>query len=107
MGGWEAKLKTEVLEAEESIAHIKAEYQKQIDEFVVSIHQELHKTFDRIDDDLIPPQTQRVIELEEDVKVYYKKTVPDVIERQSGEVSRQLKKQYETFDIEKQKAQKK
>lgn len=107
IGDWEARLKTEVVEAEESIVAIKNRYQQQIDLFNRSIHDELHAIFNHIEEDLVPPQTQRVIELERDTKIFFSKTVPEVIERQSGEVSRQLKKQYETFDIEKQKAQKK
>ena len=68
---------------------------------------ELTAIFNHIDNDLIPPQTDRIIQLEKETKEYFGNTVPNVIEQQSGEVSRQLKKQYETFDIEKQKAQKK
>lgn len=86
---------------------MKRQYQKELDNFDKSIHDELHAIFNHIEEELIPPQTQRVIELEMDTKIYFTVTVPEVIERQSGEVSRQLKKQYETFDIEKQKAQKK
>lgn len=107
IGDWEARLKAEAVEAEDSALAMKKQYQREIENFEKSIHEELHAIFNHIEDDLIPPQTQRVMELESDTKIYFSQTVPDVIERQSGEVSRQLKKQYETFDIEKQKAQKK
>eukprot|EP01041_Mallomonas_annulata_P001432 gene1432-2755_t len=40
------------------------------------------------------------------MNIFVKITVPENIEKQSGEVSRKLKKQYETFDIEKQKENK-
>lgn len=86
---------------------MKGQYQTELENFNKSIHEELHSIFNHIEEDMIPPQTQRVVALEKDTQVYFTVTVPDVIEKQSGEVSRQLKKQYETFDIEKQKAAKK
>jgi hypothetical protein len=107
IGDWEARLKTEVEEAEESIVSMKKQYDRELGNFSKSIHDELNSIFNHIEEDLIPPQTQRVVDLEQDTKAFFTVTVPEVIERQSGEVSRQLKKQYETFDIEKQKAQKK
>ena len=67
----------------------------------------MNQIFSHIDDELIPPQVNRVIKEEDDLDFFIKDTVPKTIENQSGEVSRQLKKQYETFDIEKQKGTKK
>lgn len=67
----------------------------------------MHQIFFHIDEELVPPQIQRVAEEENDLNLFVKNTVPKTIENQSGEVSRQLKKQYETFDIEKQKGSKK
>ena len=67
----------------------------------------MNQIFSHIDDELIPPQVNRVIKEEDDLDFFIKDTVPKTIENQSGEVSRQLKKQYETFDIEKQKGSKK
>lgn len=40
---------------------------------------------------------------EKDMSVFFTKIAPDAIEAKSGEVSRQLKKEYESFDIEQQK----
>lgn len=68
---------------------------------------DVNETFRHIDDDLIPPHFKRVKAQEKDVDHYVKATVPQAIENQSGVVSRELKKQYETFDIEKQKGKKK
>jgi hypothetical protein len=68
---------------------------------------DVRETFRHINDDLIPPQFDRVKAQEKDVDFYVKTTVPKAIENQSGVVSRELKKQYETFDIEKQKGKKK
>ena len=64
---------------------------------------EVKDAFDRIDYDLEPRQEARVIHREEDLDVFVNVIVPDAIDKQSGEISRQLKKAYETFDIESQK----
>lgn len=68
---------------------------------------DVNKIFFHIDEELIPPQVDRVAKEENDLDFYFEDIVPKTIENQSGEVSRQLKKQYETFDIEKQKGSKK
>lgn len=86
---------------------MKREYERHIQEFHDQFVADVEKTFKHIDNDLIPPQIERVVAQEKDVDYFVKKTVPQTIENQSGEVSRQLKKQYETFDIEKQKGLKK
>lgn len=104
--GWEAKLVTEEKEAEESINHIKMEYQRHMKEFETNFLSDVRKSFKDIDD-LTVPQNDRVTAFSKDLNFFFKETVPQTIEAQSGEVSRQLKKQYETFDIEKQKGKKK
>lgn len=68
---------------------------------------DVDKIFFHIDEELIPPQVSRVTNEENSLDNFIKDIVPKTIENQSGEVSRQLKKQYETFDIEKQKGSKK
>ena len=100
---WEARLKTEKEEAIDSIAALKSEYQSHLDKFKNSMLSEITKTFNRFDNDLYPIEEKRVNVIEKDYKYYFANTVPAAIEAQSGEVSRQLKKEYETFDIEKQK----
>ena len=67
----------------------------------------MEKSFCHIDEELIPPQIDRVVKEEGILDFFINDTVPKTVEAQSGEVSRQLKKQYETFDIEKQKGTKK
>jgi hypothetical protein len=44
--------------------------------------------------------------IDANLDVFIKETVPAAIERQSGEVSRQLRRAYETFEIEKKKERK-
>lgn len=105
--GWEAKMLTEEKEAEESALQIRREYERHISDFHDQFSSDVRKTFRHIDDELLPIQINRVLEQEKSLDYFVKTTVPQTIEAQSGEVSRQLKKQYETFDIEKQKGKKK
>jgi hypothetical protein len=82
------------------------EYQRHMKEFETNFLSDVRKSFKDVDD-LTVPQNDRVTAYSKDLNFFFKETVPQTIEAQSGEVSRQLKKQYETFDIEKQKGKKK
>lgn len=101
--GWEAKLKTEAREAAESMSKIREDYGQQMDLFLQTLLSEMNAAFDRYDCELIPRESKRVDVIEASLNVFVKEIVPAEVERQSGEVSRQLKKAYETFDIEQQK----
>lgn len=103
---WEAKLKTEAKEAVETILNLKDQYQHHLDEFLINIKKEIHGIFDKMDKEILPTESARVDVIEKNLDVFIKETVPQTIERQSGEVSRQLKRAYETFDIEKKKEEK-
>jgi hypothetical protein len=100
---WEAKLRTEAKEAVETILNMKDEYNSHINSFRLSIFNQLNDIFDNIDNNIIPAEAKRVDIIEENLEVFVKQIVPETIERQSGEVSRQLRRSYETFDIEKKK----
>lgn len=100
---WEAKLKTESREAAETILNMREQYEIQMEKFLASLLSETKQIFDRFDNQLLPAESERVDVIEANKEMFVKETVPTQIERQSGEVSRQLKKAYETFDIEKQK----
>lgn len=100
---WEAKLNVEKDDAVDSIDALKQEYQGHLRKFNEDMLSEIKEIFDKYDDKLFPVQVKRVDVIEADYKHYFSSTVPAAIEAQSGEVSRQLKKEYETFDIEKQK----
>lgn len=103
---WDTKLKTEAKDAVETILNMKDSYQNHINNFRFSIKQEINSIFDKIDNEIIPSESHRVDVIENDLAVFIKETVPDRIEKQSGEVSRQLRRAYETFDIEKKKEEK-
>ena len=104
--GWEAKLRTEAKEAVETILNMKDEYQRHLDKFNNSLQAEINAIFDKVDNELIPSEISRVDVIDANLDEFVKVTVPAAIERQSGEVSRQLRRAYETFEIEKKKERK-
>lgn len=104
--GFEAKLRTEAKEAVESILNMKDDYQNHIDKWNRELQAEINSIFDKVDNELIPEQSARVDVIDANLDVFVKQTVPAAIERQSGEVSRQLRRAYETFEIEKKKEKK-
>jgi hypothetical protein len=101
--GWEAKLKTEAKEAVETILNLKDDYQKHLDNLAKSLHEEINLIYDKFDLEMVVKESGRVDTIEKDVDMFFRKVVPVTIEQQSGEVSRQLRRTYETFDIEKKK----
>jgi hypothetical protein len=101
--GWEARLRTEEKEAEETIIELRQRYEKHTQDFHKSLQLEIHQVFDKIDNELIPPQHERLNIIDQGVDKYFHEIVPHAIEMQTGIVSRMLKKAYETFAIEQQK----
>eukprot|EP01038_Epipyxis_sp_PR26KG_P007173 gene7173-9782_t len=104
--GYEAKLRIESKEAAETILHMRDEYQKHIDDFSLSLEQEINSIFNKVDNEIIPQESARVDVIEKDLELFIKDTVPAEIELHTGLISRQLKRAYETFDIEKMKERK-
>lgn len=104
--GFEAKLRTEAKEAVETILNMKENYQNHIDKWNHSLQAEINGIFDKLDNELIPKEKSRVDVIDSDLDIFVKATVPAAIERQSGEVGRQLRRAYETFEIEKKKEMK-
>jgi alpha-acetolactate decarboxylase len=104
--GFEAKLRTEAKEAVETILNMKENYQNHIDKWNLALQSEINGIFDKLDNELLPEQSARVDAIDSNLDVFVKDTVPAAIERQSGEVSRQLRRAYETFEIEKKKERK-
>jgi alpha-acetolactate decarboxylase len=104
--GFEAKLRTEAKEAVETILNMKENYQNHVDKWNLALQSEINGIFDKLDNELLPEQSARVDVIDSNLDVFVKDTVPAAIERQSGEVSRQLRRAYETFEIEKKKERK-
>lgn len=103
---FDAKLRKEGQEAVESILNMKEKYQAHIEKWNTDLQAEIYSIFDRVDNELLPEQSARVDVIDASLDVFIKETVPTAIERQSGEVSRQLRRAYETFEIEKTKERK-
>lgn len=101
--GYDGLLQIEAREAGESILDIREKYQKAIDVFNRNLQEDIRLVFDKLDNDLYPVQTERLDVVRKGVDVFVNETVPENIEKQSGEVSRSLKKAYEAFNIEQQK----
>lgn len=101
--GYDGLLQIEAREAGESILDIREKYQKAIDVFNRNLQEDIRVVFDRLDNELYPVQTERLEVVRKGVDVFVNETVPENIEKQSGEVSRSLKKAYEAFNIEQQK----
>jgi hypothetical protein len=101
--GWEAKLKIEAKEAVETILNLKDDYQKHLDNLSRSLQEEINSIYDKYDLEMIVKESSRVDVIEKNVELFFMTVVPATIEQQSGEVSRQLRRTYETFDIEKKK----
>lgn len=100
---FEAKLKVESKEAMETILNLKDNYFNYINQNKLSLIDEINMIFNKLDDELLPNESGRVDVIDKNALIFVNETVPAAIERQSGEVSRQLRRAYETFDIEKKK----
>lgn len=103
---FEAVLKTEARDAVESITDMREEYAALFVQYEKSLLDEIDAIYDKFDRELLPACDKSLDVIEVSKDVFVKETVPAAIELQSGEVSRRLKKEYETFDIEKQKERK-
>jgi hypothetical protein len=101
--GYDGLLRIEAREAGESILDIREKYQKAVDIFNTNLLEDIRVVFDKLDNELYPVQTERLETVRQGVDVFVNETVPENIEKQSGEVSRSLKKAYEAFNIEQQK----
>lgn len=100
---FQTKLKTEAKEAAETILDMRDEYKRHIDKNLMNLKAEIASIFDRIDNEVLVNEEKRIDVIEENVHIFTKEIVPATIEKQSGEVSRNLRRAYETFDIEKKK----
>lgn len=85
---------------------MKDEYDNHLQQFISNLKKEINSIFDVFDEQILPNESSRVDSIESNLGIFIKETVPCTIEAQSGQVSRELKRAYETFDIEKKKEEK-
>jgi hypothetical protein len=102
----ETKLKNEAKQAGETILNMREDYTRHMADFKSSFLSQINAIYDKTDKEIIPCEIERVDLIEKNLDVFIKELVPNRIEEQSGEVSRQLKRLYENFDIEKEKERK-
>lgn len=100
---WEAKLRTEVIEAEESINQLKQHCKEMLDSTVDDLERELREKFGHLENIVLPPMVSRRNTMENEVSVFFGQTVPTLMEERTGVVARKLQREYEVFDIESQK----
>jgi len=103
---WETKLIAEVEEQKEASSNLLRLFDETLN---ATISAEKQLAIDAIEDfnkDKIPPQELRMADNERGVEVFVGETIPAVVDRQSGIVSRKLQKAHDTFDIENAKVMK-
>ena len=105
-GDWESKLKSEARAAADTILNMREDYTRHLVDFRTSLLAEINTIYDKVDNELVPQEIERIDVIEKNLDIFIKEIVPQRIEEQSGEVSRQLKRLYENFDIEKEKERK-
>lgn len=103
---WESHLNIEKKEATETIMDMREDYQKQLNNLNSSLQNQIKRTFDKFDYEILAADGEHVKQIEDSFNMFVKEIVPENIEKHSGEVSRQLRRAYETFDIEKIKEEK-
>ena len=100
---FESKIRTEAREAAETVLDMRDEYKQHIENNLRNLNLEISKIFDKIDNQVLKEESKRIDMIDHNAQVFTKQIVPATIEKQSGEVSRNLRRAYETFDIEKKK----
>lgn len=102
----EERIRAATKEREVMAVQLRARLEEQFREIRERFDVKLQQDFDVVVKEAIPPVVAREVEVEDDVKHYVNSVVPVVVEKQSGEVHRKLKKAHESFDIENAKIRK-
>ena len=103
---WNTELLNESKDSAESIMDMRDNYLHYIRNLNSSFLIEINKCFDHVNNVVLPEQDDQLLTTQNNLSLFLKEIVPSAIEKQSGEVSRQLKRAYENFDIEKKKEEK-
>lgn len=103
---WEVKLREEEKEQREMHTQLVTMFEEMLDATIFAEKKALVSDFERFHTEKIPPQEVRMGESEHGLEVFVGETIPAVVDRQSGIVSRQLQRAHNTFDIENAKVMK-
>lgn len=103
---WEVKLREEEREQREMHKQLVTMFEDMLDATIFAEKKALVSDIERFHTEKIPPQELRMGTSEHGVEVFVGETIPAVVDRQSGIVSRQLQRAHNTFDIENAKVMK-
>lgn len=96
---WEQKLALEIKAQRKAQKELASFFEVTLADAVQHERKALFDTIENFHNEVIPPQDRRMADNEKEVEVFVSETVPDIIDRQSGIVSRKLKKAHDTFDV--------
>lgn len=72
----------------------------------VAMEQKMLSQFARVETTEVPHEEKRIRTCDADARTFFYATVPDIMEKLQGSITRKLEKNHETFDIENAKIQK-
>lgn len=98
---WEAKLRAETEAQLATHVALSKIFDETLDSTIFAEKKALCADTERFHVEKIPPQERRMGENEQSVEIFVGETIPTVIDKQSGIVSRQLQKAHDTFDVRK------
>ncbi|OWZ20666.1 hypothetical protein PHMEG_0004894 [Phytophthora megakarya] len=102
----EAKLGVEHEAMMASIEQLRVGFQKQFQTAFVTLEQKTLSHFARLETQEITAQEKKLHECESEFRAFAYTTVPEIMEKLQGTITRKLEKNHETFDIENAKIQK-
>ncbi|KAL3665745.1 hypothetical protein V7S43_009176 [Phytophthora oleae] len=102
----EEKLGTEHNDMMSSIEQLRTVFRKQFQTSFVMLEQKTLSHFGRLEAQDITTQEKKLHECESEFRTFAYTTVPEIMEKLQGTITRKLEKNHETFDIENAKIQK-
>ncbi|KAF4319863.1 hypothetical protein BBO99_00005878 [Phytophthora kernoviae] len=102
----EAKLGTEHEDMMTSIEQLRIGFRKQFQAAFLTLEQKTLSHFARLEAQEITTQEKKLHECEAEFRTFAYTTVPEIMEKLQGTITRKLEKNHETFDIENAKIQK-
>ncbi|KAG2787400.1 hypothetical protein JG687_00006248 [Phytophthora cactorum] len=102
----EGKLGTEHDAMMSSIEQLRVDFRKQFQTAFLTLEQKTLSHFARLETQEITTQEKKLHECESEFRAFAYTTVPEIMEKLQGTITRKLEKNHETFDIENAKIQK-
>ncbi|KAF1789914.1 hypothetical protein GQ600_21799 [Phytophthora cactorum] len=102
----QGKLGTEHDAMMSSIEQLRVDFRKQFQTAFLTLEQKTPSHFARLETQEITTQEKKLHECESEFRAFAYTTVPEIMEKLQGTITRKLEKNHETFDIENAKIQK-